>query len=46
MSVFGGVYDDRSKTFCRGFSTMDNLYISLDRSDKSKYFDVGEHMRL
>ena len=43
MFVLGIFYDDKAKTFCRGFATIENLYISLGRSDISEYFDVSEH---
>ena len=43
---FGDFYDDRAKTFCRGFSDIENFYITLYRSDVSEYFDAVEHMRV
>ena len=42
--MFWDFYDDKAKNICRGFATIDNLYITLDRSDVSEYFNVGEHM--
>ena len=43
---FFNYYDDKSKTFYRGFAAIDNLYITLYRSDVSEYFDVVEHMEV
>ena len=44
LSFFWGRYDYKAKTFCRGFSAIENLYIALYRSDVGTLFDVGEHM--
>ena len=41
---FGYSYDDKAKTFFRGFSAMENLYIKFYNSDVSKQCGVSEHM--
>ena len=41
---FGRFYDDKAKKVFWGFDTIENFYITLDRSDVIKKFDVGEHM--
>ena len=35
--------DDKAKIFCRGFSAIDNFYITFYRSDVSEHCDVGKH---
>ena len=44
MFVFGGGCDEKAKTFCRVFAAIDNLCVTLYRSDVSKHFDVGEQI--
>ena len=46
MFVLGGGYDDKAKIFCRGFTTIESLYITLYRSDVRELFYVGEQMRV
>ena len=42
----GGFYDDKAKTFCGIFASIENLYITLYRYDVIKQFNVGEHTRV
>ena len=44
LSYFWGFYDDKTKTFCRGFSDIYNLYIVLHWYNVSEHSGVGEHM--
>ena len=44
LSFFWGRYDYKAKTFCRGFSAIENLYIKFYRSDLRKHFGVGKHV--
>ena len=44
MIFFWYFYDDRTKTFCRGFSAIYNFYIVIFRSNVIEYIDAGEHM--
>ena len=37
-------YYDKAKTFCRGFSDIENFYVTLNRSDVSEHWDVGKHV--
>ena len=41
---FWNFYYDNTKTFCRGFSTIDNLPVTLYRSGVSGNFDVDEQV--
>ena len=46
MVFFWNFYYDKTKTFCRGFSTIENLYVTLYRSYVSEHNNVGEHVRV
>ena len=41
---FWSFYYAKTKPFCRGFSAIDNLYITLYRSGVDEHSDVEEHL--
>ena len=40
------IYDEESKTSCREFSAIYNLYVALYMSYVNKHIDVCEHVRV
>ena len=44
MMIVLECYYDKTKNFCRGFAAIENLYITLYRSDVSEHSDADEHV--